>query len=78
MQDGRIQRQGTLDEIAQADPELYNGWKDAANLVSEAEADPSEYESESESERKILKRQISRQMTVEEEEKKKAGGLIMN
>nr|XP_054751164.1 ATP-binding cassette sub-family C member 9-like [Lytechinus pictus]XP_054751165.1 ATP-binding cassette sub-family C member 9-like [Lytechinus pictus] len=73
MQDGRIKHQGTMEEIAEADPTLYNSWKEAINYVSEVEADPSGNESESETERKKLKRQISRQMTVEEEEKKKAG-----
>ncbi|XP_071504808.1 ATP-binding cassette sub-family C member 9-like [Diadema antillarum] len=72
MQDGFVQHQGTLDEIAAADPELYKNWRDTANLLSEAEnEDPSATESESESERRVLKRQISRQLTVEEEEKKK-------
>ena len=76
MHDGRIQHQGTLDDIAEADPELYSKWKHAAIDASEAENEPSEYESESESERRILKRQISRQISVANEQKKKAGGLI--
>ncbi|XP_030828553.1 ATP-binding cassette sub-family C member 9 isoform X2 [Strongylocentrotus purpuratus] len=73
MQDGRIKHQGTMDEIAEADPTLYSSWTEAVNEVSEAEVDPSGNESESETERIKLKRQISRQKTVEEEEKKKAG-----
>ncbi|XP_038053890.1 ATP-binding cassette sub-family C member 9-like isoform X2 [Patiria miniata] len=72
MKDGKISRQGTRQEIARLDPELYCRWKRAVHLVSESETE-SEVESETmREERQYLLKQVSMQQ-MEGEDKSKPG-----
>ena len=79
MKDGKIQHQGTVEEIQERDPELYSTWQDVIQKASESEAADSESGNETdtiEEEREKLKRQISRQMTVEETSKDVKGKYL--
>ncbi|XP_022081039.1 ATP-binding cassette sub-family C member 8-like isoform X2 [Acanthaster planci] len=72
MKDGKISRQGSRQEIARLDPELYCRWKRAVHLVSESETE-SEVESETmREERQNLLKQVSMQM-MEGEDRRKPG-----
>ena len=72
MKDGKIQHQGTVEEIQERDPELYNTWQDSIQHASESEEAASESgeETDVQEERAKLKRQISRQLTVDENKDK--------
>ena len=78
MKDGKIQHQGTVEEIQEKDPELYNTWQDAIQHASEEEeaATSSGEETDVQEEREKLKRQISRQITFDEN-KDKSGKLFV-
>ncbi|XP_041460450.1 ATP-binding cassette sub-family C member 9-like isoform X1 [Lytechinus variegatus] len=65
MKDGRISCQGTPEEIAEADPSIMTESEKAIKEVTESEAEGSGAESESVlNERRALKKQISRQMSI--------------
>ena len=69
MKDGKIQHQGTMEQIQERDPELYNQWQDALQQASESEAALEDSGAETDTvkeERAQLKRQISRQQTIED------------
>ena len=66
MKDGYIAHQGTFDEVSNADPTLYSSWRQALQLASESEADPSGNESQSEVEREDLRKRVSQQTSSKE------------
>ncbi|XP_006820965.2 ATP-binding cassette sub-family C member 9-like [Saccoglossus kowalevskii] len=67
MDGGKIYRQGSLDEIANHDPELYGNWKETIVLQTE-----SEKESETEEELTIIERkELIKQVSMISEEGKK-------
>lgn len=66
MRDGAIAHEGTLEDIAAAEPDLYSGYETAVRRMTESEG---ETDKESRTHELIrIKRQISRQQSVIGEE----------
>ncbi|XP_070560016.1 ATP-binding cassette sub-family C member 9-like [Ptychodera flava] len=76
--DGKIKRQGTLDEIKTTDPELYAQWEETINLTDDGdeERDDEEEKETVEKERAKLKKQISLKEGEEKGKDASKGDLI--
>ena len=57
MKDGKVEVQGTMDDIWEADPELYTIWKQNSAVVKEAENESDE-DDETSKERRHLQHLI--------------------
>ena len=59
MKDGRVERQGTMQEISRLDPDLHHQWEEMIEQIFSESESESEEESKTFKEREKLKRSIS-------------------
>ncbi|XP_072027036.1 ATP-binding cassette sub-family C member 9-like [Amphiura filiformis] len=61
MKEGKVARQGTMDDIWEADPELYTIWQQTSAVIKEAESTSEDSDDETAEERRRLQRLIEDQ-----------------
>ncbi|XP_077995245.1 ATP-binding cassette sub-family C member 9-like [Glandiceps talaboti] len=76
MDNGKVNLQGCLKEIAEEDPQLYAKWQETINLISESENE-SDKEETAEEERKRLLKQVSVISVKDDEKEDDASGKLI-
>ena len=77
MREGRIAHEGTLEEIAAAEPDLYSGYERAVQEMTDLESDAETDAESRKREMMQIRRQISRQQScVRDEEVAETDGTV--